>query len=357
MEFRGVAGRAQMLHAPRKFRFKVARPQQAQQRAVRVGIGNHAGSGNFRTVFKAHARGPAILDDYLRDHGATANLGAGGPRGRRQGARDRAHAATWQREYARAPIPDTTVAVQRAVDGISRARAEPRPEDSIECQRSLEQRTLEGVFENVINIHGHDAQEFAHVSLPETPQVKREQRRRHRFAPRSKRQARRYASVLTCNKSGEFLHAGVVVRVCGAIGCRYASPLNLTVRYFERRPVTRQCERAQSHLRVAQSMTSQRQILFDRRIEQMQQVCNRGNLEARGKFARHRRTAYGLCGFKHQHLAPRAGQIGSAHETIVAGADDDNWRALSHRSTPWAPCRCDAGRAISRELHWRLARP
>ena len=79
-------------------------------------------------------------------------------------------------------------------------------------------------------------------------------------------------------------------------------------------------------------MPVQRKVAHDSGIEQMQKMCYRRHPESRRELPRHRGAADPLRGFKHQHLAAGAGQIGGAHQAVVARADDDDPVAISHRS-------------------------
>ena len=59
-----------------------------------------------------------------------------------------------------------------------------------------------------------------------------------------------------------------------------------------------------------------------------------GDPEARRELARDRGAADLVGGLEHDDLAPRAREVGGADEAVVAGADDDDAIAVSHRCQP-----------------------
>src|SRR5207245_2684443 len=73
------------------------------------------------------------------------------------------------------------------------------------------------------------------------------------------------------------------------------------------------------------------EIPDDLRAQQAVHIGGRGHFKPRPQLFRDAGAAHHLAALKHQHPPPRPGEVGRGHETVVAGADDDDVVAQGRR--------------------------
>ena len=153
---------------------------------------------------------------------------------------------------------------------------------------------------------------------------------------------RRATVVLPAQHARKAQHAPAIVEQGIAVGVRQRAA-------FEPRAVHHQVlafrgkrNRAQIRVRPLEAVRAQFELATDLLIEQVAQVRASRDAESGCKGARDGRAAHSIGSLEHQHFTAGAGQIGGAHQAVVARADDDDALAISHHASPPAPDWVDA---------------
>src|SRR5262249_51600404 len=109
--------------------------------------------------------------------------------------------------------------------------------------------------------------------------------------------------------------------------------------YLEVAAILQRQEIGQRPLHQPQPMRRQIEVADDFGIEERDRVSGGRVAEAGKKLFRHGRTADDSAPLKHDHAQARPGQIGRAHEAVMAAADD---RYIAGRGHSWLPSPASA---------------
>ncbi len=187
-------------------------------------------------------------------------------------------------------------------------------------------------------------------SRPSMPDVEAEHRGAHEVGAPAAAEARGLAVVLLREDAREAQHARVVSRR-GPRGRRRTACRPRACRPSSTRcsPAGRKRDGLEVRARPLEPVRGELEVARDAGIEQVGEVRAGRHAEARGELARDGGAADLGGGLEHDDFAPGAGEVGGAGEAVVAGADDDDAIAVSHRTSPPARCSDGAGRCrISR---------
>ena len=248
--------------------------------------------------------------------------------------------------------------MQQRQDRVVGAWAEIRAEHGVERQRALQQRRLEGLLEHVEDVDAGDAQELPHRIAAQPADVEAQHRRGDELRAAAAADPRRAPVVLLPEHARKAQHAVVVFGERRPVLAPAAAPASSSPPCSTRwSPSAASATVRRFACAVFRPWAPELELAADAGIELIANMRAGGDAESRRELPRDRRAADPVRGLEHQHLAAGPGEVGGAHQAVVAGADDDDAVAVSHRASPRARDWAGAGRAVSRARRWRPVPP
>ena len=328
MQFCRVAARPQMMDTARESGLDVARAEQCQHRAFRIGVGNDRVALEALARLRVYAHDAAIAHNDPCDRLVRANVDARVARRLRELTGDAADAAL---RYRTAAVP-ACQPVQVGHDRIRRARAEVRSEYRVEAQRALQQPVRETLVELVVNVHADEPQELAHFGLAQPANIETELRERQQVMPAPGAQSRWRLVQIAVQQVRIARHAFVETPIL--VGVRVRDTVDLRTADADVAAVG-----AQSNGRhiVAEEFRLDAELPDDLGLQLVDEVRAGRNAVLVGERSRYRGAAYLFIRLEYQHRFTRFREQRSADEAVVAGADDDCIESFSrHPDAPQA---------------------
>ncbi len=168
--------------AARKSGLHMPCPDEAHERALRIGIGDDHVAVETLARFRLYAGHAAVLDNDARDRYAGSNRGACLCRRIGNCVAHRAHSA-FGGVY---PTAVAGEAVEISEQRIGRTRPEMSTEDRVETHQAPQGRVSKSFGYFVMNVHAYEAQELTHIRFTQPANVEPEPRQRQKV-PRSVR--------------------------------------------------------------------------------------------------------------------------------------------------------------------------